>query len=92
MPNLKHLLEELEETGVEPRHIRIPGQLCDGRLPMSRNPSGKKQKRKNSPLFLQCWALLVGPLEGNCTLLGSFVRIETVSNITHLKSVVICAK
>ena len=29
MPNLKHLLEELEELGVEPRRIRIPGQLYD---------------------------------------------------------------
>ena len=27
MPNLKHLLEELEELGVEPKTIRIPGQL-----------------------------------------------------------------
>ena len=29
MPNLKHLLEELEELGVEPQRIRIPGQLYD---------------------------------------------------------------
>ena len=29
MPNLKHLLEELEELGVEPNKIRIPGQLYD---------------------------------------------------------------
>jgi len=29
MPNLKHLLEELEELGVEPSCIRIPGQLYD---------------------------------------------------------------
>ena len=29
MPNLKHLLEELEELGVEPKRIRIPGQLYD---------------------------------------------------------------
>ena len=29
MPNLKHLLEELEELGVEPKKIRIPGQLYD---------------------------------------------------------------
>ena len=29
MPNLKHLLEELEELGVEPKQIRIPGQLYD---------------------------------------------------------------
>ncbi|MFC1995152.1 hypothetical protein ACFLVK_01950 [Chloroflexota bacterium] len=29
MPNLKHLLEELEELGVDPKQIRIPGQLYD---------------------------------------------------------------
>jgi len=29
MPNLKRLLEELEELGVEPDKIRIPGQLYD---------------------------------------------------------------
>ncbi len=29
MPNLKHLLDELEELGVEPKKIRIPGQLYD---------------------------------------------------------------
>ncbi|MFC1971639.1 hypothetical protein ACFLV0_06955 [Chloroflexota bacterium] len=29
MPNLKHLLEELEDLGVEPKQIRIPGQLYD---------------------------------------------------------------
>lgn len=29
MPNLKHLLEELEELGIEPKKVRIPGQLYD---------------------------------------------------------------
>ena len=29
MPNLKHLLEELAELGVEPKKVRIPGQLYD---------------------------------------------------------------
>ncbi len=29
MPNLKHLLEELQELGIDPKHIRIPGQLYD---------------------------------------------------------------
>ena len=29
MPNLRHLLEELEELGVEPQRIRIPGQRYD---------------------------------------------------------------
>ncbi|MFC1910351.1 hypothetical protein ACFLXC_03525 [Chloroflexota bacterium] len=27
MPNLKHLLEELQKLGVKPANIRIPGQL-----------------------------------------------------------------
>ena len=29
MPNLKHLLEDLEEIGVEPNTVRILGQLYD---------------------------------------------------------------
>ena len=29
MPNLKHLLDDLEEIGVEPNTVRIPGQLYD---------------------------------------------------------------
>ena len=29
MPNLKHLLEELQDLGVEPDKVRIPGQLYD---------------------------------------------------------------
>jgi acyl CoA:acetate/3-ketoacid CoA transferase len=29
MPNLKHLLDDLEEMGVEPHKVRIPGQLYD---------------------------------------------------------------
>lgn len=29
MPNSKHLLDELQEIGVEPDKVRIPGQLYD---------------------------------------------------------------
>jgi hypothetical protein len=29
MPNLKHLLDDLDEIGVEPDKVRIPGQLYD---------------------------------------------------------------
>ena len=29
MPNLKHLLEDLEELDVAPEKVRIPGQLYD---------------------------------------------------------------
>ena len=32
MPNLKHLLEELQELGVEPDKVRLPGQLYDSLL------------------------------------------------------------
>jgi len=32
MPNLKHLLDDLDEMGVEPKSIRIPGQLFDSLL------------------------------------------------------------
>ena len=32
MPNLRHLLEELEELGVEPKRVRIPGRLYDDML------------------------------------------------------------
>ena len=29
MPNLKHLLDDLEELGIEANKVRIPGQLYD---------------------------------------------------------------
>ena len=29
MPNLKHLLDDLEEMGIEPHKVRLPGQLYD---------------------------------------------------------------
>ena len=29
MPNLKHLLDELEELDVDPRQIKLPGPLYD---------------------------------------------------------------
>ena len=29
MPNLKHLLDDLEDIGVEPDKVRLPGQLYD---------------------------------------------------------------
>ncbi|MBT3363121.1 MAG: hypothetical protein HN407_05610 [Chloroflexi bacterium] len=29
MPNLRHLLDDLGDMGVEPNTIRIPGQLYD---------------------------------------------------------------
>ena len=32
MPNLKHLLDDLEEIGVEPHTVRVPGSLYDSML------------------------------------------------------------
>lgn len=29
MPNLKHLIEELEELDVDPRQVKLPGPLYD---------------------------------------------------------------
>ena len=29
MPNLKHLLDDLEELDVDPRQVRLPGPLYD---------------------------------------------------------------
>ena len=29
MPNLEHFLDDLEDIGVEPKKVRIPGQLYD---------------------------------------------------------------
>ena len=29
MPNLKQLIEELEELSIDPRELRLPGQLYD---------------------------------------------------------------
>lgn len=30
MPNLKHLLDELEELDVDPQQVKLPGPLYDG--------------------------------------------------------------
>ncbi len=32
MPNLKHLIEELQELDVDPENIRLPGPLYDDLL------------------------------------------------------------
>ena len=29
MPNLKHLLDDLEDLGIEPDKVKLPGQLYD---------------------------------------------------------------
>lgn len=43
MPNLKHLLDDLEELGVEPRRIRIPGQLYDSMVASIGEAEGIKE-------------------------------------------------
>ena len=43
MPNLKHLLEELEDLGVEPKRIRIPGSLYDS-LVADADDSGEEEE------------------------------------------------
>ena len=43
MPNLKHLLEDLEELGIEPKKIRIPGQLYDN-LVSDAEDSGEQEE------------------------------------------------
>ena len=47
MPNLKHLLDDLEEIGVEPDRVRIPGQLYDSMVAdaeetIEENPEGEE--------------------------------------------------
>ena len=32
MPNLEHFLDDIEDLGIEPKKIRIPGQLYDNML------------------------------------------------------------
>ena len=44
MPNLKHLLEELEELGIEPKKIRIPGQLYDNMVADAEDSSEEEEK------------------------------------------------
>ena len=44
MPNLKHLLEELEELGIEPNKIRIPGQLYDSLVSDAEESGGDEEE------------------------------------------------
>ena len=46
MPNLKHLLEELEELGIEPNKVRIPGQLYDNMISDAEDSSEDEEKEK----------------------------------------------
>ena len=44
MPNLKHLLDDLEELAIEPRRIRIPGQLYDNLVTDAEEPSDDEEE------------------------------------------------
>ena len=44
MPNLKHLLEELQELGVEPKKVHIPGQLYDNMVADAENSSEEEEE------------------------------------------------
>ncbi len=46
MPNLKHLLEELEELGIEPNKVRIPGQLYDSLVADAEDSSEDEEEEK----------------------------------------------
>ena len=37
MPNLKHLLEELEDLDVDPSEVKLPGQLYDDLIDQAKN-------------------------------------------------------
>jgi hypothetical protein len=52
MPNLKHLLEELEELGVEPKRIRIPGQLYDNIVADAEDSSEEEEDYSSVPSML----------------------------------------
>ena len=47
MPNLRHLLDELEELGVEPERIRIPGQLYDHMMADAEESSEEDQEEED---------------------------------------------
>ncbi len=44
MPNLKHLLDELQELGVEPDKVRIPGQLYDNLVSDAEDSSNEEEE------------------------------------------------
>ena len=43
MPNLKHLLDELEELDVDPRQIRLPGPLYDDLIEQAEDPDDETE-------------------------------------------------
>ena len=43
MPNLKHLLDDLDDMGVAPDKVRIPGQLYDN-LVADAEESGEEEE------------------------------------------------
>jgi len=46
MPNLKHLLEELQELSIDPTEIRLPGQLYDELLEQVEPVADEEQEQE----------------------------------------------
>ncbi|MFC1990995.1 hypothetical protein ACFLU9_02455 [Chloroflexota bacterium] len=44
MPNLKHLLDDLKEIGVDPEEIRLPGPLFDDLVDQAETVSDEDQE------------------------------------------------
>ena len=82
MPNLKHLLEELEELGVEPKKIRIPGQLYDNIVADAEDSSEEnaeeEEEQSSVPSMLSLASGL--SLEGYNTCNAKFALIYALFN------------
>jgi len=46
MPNLRHLLEELEALSIEPTEVRLPGQLYDELLEQVEPVADEEQEQE----------------------------------------------
>ena len=44
MPTLKQLIEELEDIEVDPKTVRLPGQLYDDLVELAENPEDEEEK------------------------------------------------
>ena len=44
MPNLKHLLDDLDELGVDLKDVRIPGQLYDNLMADAEEPGEDEEQ------------------------------------------------
>ena len=69
MPNLKHLLDDLEDMGVEPNKVRIPGQLYDSLVEQAE--TDEDEEGASPP----AWALLAGSSQGETVPLRTPIRV-----------------